>query len=181
MGLIFKKEATLKQKIIGIVFIFTLCIALYGSLANFLVSDSFYSKLLICSYVISVILSVSFFALLFNPKNSAHVPTHYLRKTKWFYLVGTPILIALFSIMAIAKGYPAIIHHFLANNDHITITVLEKTSSKSCRYGLRIAEYEHLFNDKVCGLNKSEWAQLKANDKLILTGKSSIIGFSYSL
>ncbi|MCH1923604.1 hypothetical protein L9G74_04560 [Shewanella sp. C32] len=100
----------------------------------------------------------------------------------WKMVLGMLVGIPLLMVMGICKGLPSVLHMMLPSEERVVIvTVDHKPSSyynRGCDGELFINEFDGLFSN-VCGIQKADWQQLQAEQKIMLFGKRSAIGFSY--
>ncbi|WP_146151187.1 hypothetical protein [Photobacterium lutimaris] len=89
------------------------------------------------------------------------------------------VIVPLFTHIAVIRGIPAVINLAPFGIGSQVVTVVETTSSKSCRRGAEINEFSGFINNEICGLPRWAWESLNPGDKLELIGKKSPVSFSY--
>ncbi|ENM5723896.1 hypothetical protein V4V59_003823 [Vibrio mimicus] len=179
-----KKSLTSKQKIVLIPFCIILAliqVAIFSDILVYKVARdvlSIASVLLFSSilflFVVSLLFNRNFRKILFSNEGVKG------RKNKPILAaIGMFIIVPLFTHIAVIRGVPSVINLAPFRVGSQIVTVVEKTSSKSCRLGVEVIEFSGFINNKICGLPRWAWESLNPGDKLELIGKKSPVGFSY--
>lgn len=180
----FTNQQTKAQKAAQIVLFAVLFFAGIGLVNETLIHEYLLKKLLFVAIVISIVF-ISLF-LYFNNKHSAYKSKIVLSNGKykpWHGILSFIIIVPLFTYCAVARGIPVLFHYIASSDGEIVVTVKKKPNSyrtKHCLRGsVKVEEYKYFLNDRICGFNRSEWSSFNNQDKIVLKGKVSFIGFSF--
>ncbi|MFB2765650.1 hypothetical protein [Marinobacter shengliensis] len=148
------------------------------------VSGEISNLLLWVGLVISIPITVWALVRLFTDGSSAR--KHFIAKNSvWFGVFAFTIGIPMIATMAVYKGFPVIGHLFYSEPAIVEVTVERKRSRFHVRgyvfcEGIFYAkEFKSSFDNSICGLEKSDWYNLRVGDKVTLIGNSSSFGFMY--
>jgi hypothetical protein len=92
--------------------------------------------------------------------------------------VASFLLVPLLIYPSISVGLPSVLHVLVSKPAETVVTV--RKESQSYVKGIYVEGHTYIFNDRVYGIEKIDWASLKPGDRVRLFGKKSCFGFSYS-
>ena len=182
MRSIIKTTASYRRKIAGFLLFSLSALFVYALLSNTLINDELYYSLCIYSLVPSFLFAALFFTTIIDPNNNHLGPPQYRGKFRWIHFTLAPLLLFGISVLAIAKGAPALIHWFIAEDTKIVLTVDSKSSlyrSRWCNGRIRIKGRKYMFNNHLCGMREADWLKIKEGLPIQLNGKKSVVGFSF--
>jgi hypothetical protein len=177
--MLFSKKSGKKEKILGYYILVFLVLCIAGLLRTILVND----KLIPFLFIFSIILSMSIIFYSFYIFKTSNVIKENLDKNStsvFTFKAGMVVLITLITIPGTIKGIPLAYHLFCAREGSIKVSVEKKAdyNKRYCRGGLYLNEYHYFMNNMVCGIQKTDFYDIKQNDQLILYGKKSLAGFT---
>ena len=183
MQLLFPKGATREQKVFIILLLSVAVFLPFVFLSNTLINENVVFLLAII-VIIASILSIVFFVRVLSDKTSVFLKNIRENRERPIIVILFLCLIAPFILYtSISIGIPSALHILLSEPGELMVTVKSKPSSYSERYhhgGVYVEEYNYFLNDKVYGINKTDWDSMVPGDKLRLLGKKSYLGFSYN-
>jgi hypothetical protein len=162
-----------------------IALSITGIWSNILIPNEMYIDLFWWSIVVSLILFVIWlYVSIFLDCYAKRNADKFFKKSnrqKYTLIFGMGIGIPILVAPAITRGVPSIPHLFLGQHTEHTVTVSAKRGGyygKTCSGGVELKEYSYLFNNKICGLKKSDWQSINVGGKLILIGNYSSYGFT---
>lgn len=92
-------------------------------------------------------------------------------------IIGVPILSTIFLEMSV----PAALHYFFSKPSEKIVIIEKKLQGHRlyCHNGVILKGHDSL-NGRVCGLDDTTINKISSGDKLVLSGNTSIFGFTYN-
>lgn len=105
------------------------------------------------------------------------------RRIRRFQMVlGFVFIVPFFVYLAIGRGLPILGHYLLSSRGEMTVTIKGKGDyyrGSRCRGPLWVKGH-YFMNNRFCLEDEGRWKGVKPGDTLIIKGRKSPLGFSYS-
>lgn len=105
------------------------------------------------------------------------------RRIRRFQIVlGFVFIVPFFVYLAIGRGLPILGHYLLSSHGEMTVTIKGKGDFYHRRHcnGSLWVERSYFMNNGFCLEDEVRWKGVKPGDTLIIRGRKSPLGFSYS-
>ncbi len=164
------------------ILIFFAVIAAYGMATNFIPNDTYALFMQCLTTAITVLFSIYFYPIHFKKKKKARGNSGNKSRSYTFLLVPAgPFVLLLFSLV---WGLPSILHGLLAEDAEESYKVYAPrhayiNTSGSCKGGLAF-ESKLLIKNRVCRIPRDIYESVSDGDTIIVSGKKSMLGFSYN-
>ncbi|MDP3702499.1 MAG: hypothetical protein Q8R72_16490 [Hylemonella sp.] len=168
MPLLFRANASRREKIYTLGFLSLLGLAIYGMTSRFVPNPEVKS---VSGYLAFPLAIALFLPLAFDRHPSNKMASLGFLK-RWLLYIFILIFLYVFSWFSLAKGAPSLITHFFGQDQVDKFSVIWKSDGgwkrRECDYSIKVQESTSLWQTKVC-LSKEFWQGVTLGDTL--TGK----------
>lgn len=172
------------MKIVGIFLLIVISgLAILAIFSNFLANDFLHEYFMYGALGFSLIILVFILFAILRDRSAYIEKMRNQGRSPFLGIIGMITMVPLFTLVASCQGLPIVLNYMYGVPGELMVTVQAKPAgyhNRRCSGKVMLKEYTSFLNDKVCGIEETDWRRLEPGSKLILFGKKSKFGIQYN-